>query len=284
MVRKEGIGIGKAIGVVIVVIVVVGAAAFAAYQYYRSGQQMIFPSFGKANATVPSSMEGILSAAANGQLFPALANFTANALANNSRLTVVYNGSVSGTIGNGSTSFLSYFESPLMMRVEKYGGMVRLDINVTSIPLFGPVDIEYLNNTNGTYVCSDFNSTALANSDYKNLVVGGRGEKCTRGSRLAGIDLASIAALNFSQVGKLGSTSYRTAYQSTYKGVNCTYIAGGIFSGSGEYGAYQMCVSDVTGIPLSISADLHGQVDVLLTMNETLIQNSSDLSYINTMP
>lgn len=262
----------------IVVLVIIGAVLLLGSS--GSNQQQ-FPSFQKVNSPVPPAFSSIQNSG-NGEFSQNLAALSNGALANVTQLTITYSGTLQAS---GSVISIS---SPISINDYIYGTQRKFEINVSSIEGLGSADIAYLNITNGTYTCTNFNSSAVNSGNYENMVLGSHAITCRMTSSISGMDLGKLSEFNFSQLSQDGiQLQYNDIYQSTYMGTPCTYIAGtATAQGYGNNGGlFQMCVSDVYYVPLSMSIYGSGNGSTFaLTINETAISNSSSLGSIDQIP
>jgi len=82
---------------------------------------------------------------------------------------------------------------------------------------------------------------------------------------------------------------YENEYQSTYRGVPCTYISGIIIqnatniSSTGS-GGFEMCESDTYYVPLSFELYFsNNKAQVSVNQNESVIGNYSQQSYVDSI-
>jgi len=271
--------------VVVIVVIYLLLSGFGKQSNYAPQ----LPKFQSTNATVPPEFSDVLNQSSQ-QNNQQVTNLIKNHTTPTTRFTVYYNGSVyiqpAGIVGTIAT-----IDSPLYFTESKYGTDTKLYINATQLPLLGDGVIAYLNLTNGTISCTNFNASALSTKNYWKALLSNRSVSCIRSNSLAGINLANIAAFNLSILNELGlQMQYITEYQSTYKGVPCTYISGIItqnasnISSTGN-GAFEMCDSDIYYVPLSFELYFsNNKAKVSVSQNESVIGNYSQQSYVDSVP
>jgi hypothetical protein len=272
---------------------VIGLLAIAgvvllALNYFNSAVPQQLPAFENLN-TMPKQSFAILTSLQGYAATQQLSNITASHLSNMSEFTVNYGGEIHAH-GAGAESLLA-FSSPLNISLSKYGNDRSLDVNITSASVLGDLNVVYLNLTNGTFTCENFNSTAASSSNQNGVLFGSRKTYCSAGSQLLGVRMNDFANFDLSQLRQFGlNPSYTTVYQSDYLGQNCTYVSGtitqnpynGTSTGSGVFG---MCISDVYYVPLSLSVIFSGtEGSFSFSINETSISNSSSRSGIDAIP
>jgi hypothetical protein len=277
---------GKILGAIII-IAIVAAVAFLILNNSTSSQQLSqLPSFNKTNATVPSQFSNVTSQP-SAQTTAQLATLSQTQAANTTQFSIYYNGSLH-VVPAGLIGSFAKVNSPLYVYELKYGNDEKMDINITSLPLVGSGVIVYANLTNGTYTCTNLNVSAASGGNYEKLLFGKRSISCVNSSILAGINFTQVASFNFSQLQVMGlQLSYQTIYQSTYKGIPCTYMSGLISeqASSSGAGAFNMCISDKYYFPLSFSMYFSGKsVSVAANINETSVDNVSQQSTVDSLP
>jgi len=247
------------------------------------------PKFQNTSGTIPYELSNVLTQS-DQQTTTQITALTQNHTAAVTLFTVSYNGSVY-VLPAGIVGSITQVNSPLHIIESKYGQDRKLYINATQLPILGAGEIVYLNLTNGTFSCTNFNASAIETKNYWEALLSNRSVSCIRSNSLAGINLENIALFNLTTFTDLGlQLQYRTEYQSTYKGVPCTYISGIITQnasnissyGSGEF---EMCESDIYYVPLSFELYFsNGRAEVSVSQNETSIGNYSQQSYVDSMP
>lgn len=272
-------GLGStAIAFVAIVLIAIGYLVLTSHNG-SSGNN--FPSFSKGTDATPAAFANIQGSSGSVPT-EKLAKLTQTGLANANQLTILYNGSM-----NLQESLVS-INSPLYVSDMKYGKDQRFDINITNVQGIGHIEIVYINTTNGTFTCMNINSGALSNQDYQAVLFGNHSLTCRITDIIAGLDFSQLANFNWSQLTNEGvNLQYQQVYQSTYHGMPCTYIAGTVSaSGSSSTGGlFQMCMSDVYYVPLSMSLILSGSgKSFSVTVNETSITNSASKSQIDSIP
>ena len=281
--------IGKILAALAIVIIIL-AVALAISNGIQSKYHQQLPNFPDINNTVPPQFSNILSQPSS-QTSAQLSSLTKRGTANVPQSSIIYNGSVyvkpSGLIGA-----FTQVNSPIYAGESRYGKDVKMYVNVTSLPVLGTWKIIYLNITNGTFTCTNFNMSAISEGNFAKALSGNKNITCARTSTLAGINFSQIAEFNMSQFSKEGLLlNYETIYQSTYKGAPCTYMAGNITnvkSSTGSplgNGAFEICISDRYYVPVSLSMYLtNSSYRMSANINETYISNSSEESFVTSMP
>lgn len=247
------------------------------------------PKFQNTSAPIPPTLSNVLNQS-NQETTTHITALMQNHTATVTLFTVSYNGSVyvhpAGIVGS-----ITKVNSPLYITESKYGKDRKLYINATQLPILGDGKIIYANLTNGTFSCTNFNASAIETKNYWEALLSNRSISCVRSNSLAGINLENIALFNLSTFSELGlQLQYQTEYQSTYKGVPCTYLAGIITQNASDVSSYgsgefEMCESDIYYVPLSFElyfSDSRAQVSV--SQNETSIGNYSQQSYVDSLP
>lgn len=262
---------------IIVLIVIIGVVLLLGG---NSNSQQQFPSFQRVNSSVPEEFSLIQN---SGDISQNLATLSKSGLANVTQFTIMYSGTLQAS---GSVISIS---SPISINDYIYGNQHRFEVNVSNVEALGSAEVTYLNITNGTYTCTNFNMSALDSGNYENVLLGSRALTCMRSGTIAGMDIGKLSDFNFSQLSEDGILlKDNEVYQSEYKGIPCTFIAGTVSAqGSGSNGGlFQMCVSDVYYVPLSLSLYATGgsRSTLSLTLNESSISNSSSLSVIDQIP
>lgn len=247
------------------------------------------PKFQNTTAPIPAAYSNVLTQS-DQNTTTHITQLTQNHTAAISLFSVTYNGSVyiqpAGIVGT-----IAKVNSPLYLFESKYGKNLKLYINATQLPLLGDGEISYINLTNGTYSCTNFNASAISTKNYWKALLSNHSITCIKSNSLAGINLEQIALFNLSVFEDLGlQLEYQTEYQSTYMGVPCTYISGIItqnasnISSSGN-GEFEMCESDIYYVPLSFELYFsNNKAQVSVNQNETSIGNYSNQSYVQSLP
>ncbi len=279
----------SAVAIIVLIIVVIGVVVIVGHSKTTQYQSQ-FPQFQNIGGTVPAALNNILSQPSSASTSD-LAMLAQSKLSNASQFSIKYNGSLS-IQPSGALGAVTSINSPLYISESKYANNTKLSINATSIPILGSARIIYLAIANGTFTCTNFNSTAVSSGNYGKLLLGNSHTlTCIKSSSIGGINLASIARFNISSISNEGiQLNYQKEYQSIYKGIPCTYISGnmtgpasnGTALGTGEFGT---CISDTYYMPLSLAMYFNGkQAYISMNINETSIGNYSNQSYINSLP
>lgn len=264
---------------IIILAGVVAVAAIIGYSVYSNGQaSQQLPGFQNTSAQVPSTFSGMLGLQGSAATLQ-LAALSKNGLSNSSQLTVVYGGSLSGSVS------ISSFDTPVRLTESKYGHSMKMSINATSIPLIGSVNVTYMNTTNRTSVCSNLNASYVSSGDYQKLLLGSHANSCSNDQYFGGINMQQVADFNLTFLEGQGiQLNYTKDYQSTYHSVPCTYLSGTLSGASGS-GLFGMCVSDSNYLPLSLAIYFSGKSGSgLLVLNQSSISNQSSQAYINSAP
>jgi len=275
-----------AIGGIVVILLAAGFFLYGNSMDANMHEHITF--FPNLNSTPPQQFSSLPTFSGT-QTSAALANLSSSQLHNMSEFAISYSGQVYAK-GSGIESVVSFL-SPLNVSYLKYESNESFDINATSASAFGDVNINYLNITNGTYTCTNFNSSAASSGNADKLLFGSRSEDCVNGNQIAGVNLARLAQFNFSQAAQYGIIMHYSAlYQSQYDGMPCTYLYGNLSEvnssagniGNGEFG---MCISDAYYVPLSLSAYISGVHGVFsVSINETNITNYTSAAQVEKLP
>lgn len=254
-----------------------------------SGYSPKFPYFQNTKGPIPPQFANVLSESGRQSTYQ-ISMLAKNHISKLTEFNVSYKGSIY-IQPNGFAGTVTQINSPLYLNESKYHNDIKTVINATGIPILGSGDVVFVNLTNGTYVCTNFNATAISNANYGKVIFGSRNNSCIKSDSLVGVNFKSIAYFNFSALQNDGlNLNYSQLYQSTYNGNNCTFISGTIpppqlNSTNIGIGRFQMCVSDTYYIPLSLTIYYNGaQVVVYINLNETSIGNYSKQSYVDSLP
>ena len=193
---------------------------------------------------------------------------------------------------SGALGAVASISSPLRLNESKYANSTKLSANATNIPILGNGRLVYAVLANGTYVCTNFNTTALSSKNYGKVITNNNHNmSCVKEATIAGINIGGVARFNLSSLANQGiRISYAKDYPSTYKGMKCTYVSGnmtqlasnGTVTGSGKFGA---CISDTYYMPLSLAMSFSAQpASVFINLNETSIGNYSNQSFVDSLP
>lgn len=260
------------------IVALVAVVALVFYLNSTSSFNPSLPYFPNLGSSVPQAFAQ-LPTYQGAQAASAISSGESLYLANVSQFSVNYAGSVYAR-GSGTAGLVSV-SSPLYAGYSKYDNDELFFMNATSVSVLGDAEATYLDNANGTFVCSDFNISSNG-SNIQGALFGSRNVTCNTGVQLAGIDLQKIAHFDFSQAQGLGvSMRYNNAYESSYKGMPCTYLNGTLeqIASNGTaigLGAFGICVSDASYVPLSIAAYLSGNDGSFsVILNETSMSNST---------
>ncbi len=279
------------IGIIVLLIIVVGVIVVLSSHSSSSIQsQSQLPEFQNLSGNVPAAFSGILSQSGQGAT-QTIAAVSTNHLSNTTEFSVSYKG-ILDVQPSGALGAVASISSPLYINESKYSNSTKLTFNSTSIPIIGSARLVYAALANGTYTCTNFNTSAVSSGNYGQILSNSnRSIGCVKSSTIAGINIANIAKFNLSSLSDLGITlTYTKDYQSSYKGMGCTYIAGnmvqlasnGTSTGTGQFGA---CISDTYYMPLSLAVTFSSKVgSVFVNLNETSIGNYSNSSFVNSLP
>jgi hypothetical protein len=278
------------LGAIIVIALVIGIAYFLfTHTSSISSQLSPLPQFQNTNAPVPTAIKSAFSGSSEAATYQ-LATLTQTELSNISQFTIIYNGSLYAQ-PSGALGVVATINTPLHIKESKYGGDLKFSINATGIPVVGNGDIDYLEISNATYLCTNFNSSALSSQNYGKIISSNKSISCLKSNDLAGIKLSSLAQFNLSILESIGiKINYTNIYQSTYRGIPCTYISGALMQNSSNgtkigAGSFEMCLSDKYYLPLSISLNFNSKAIAVRTdINETYTANYSNQSYVDALP
>ena len=284
-----GMGLGKFLGAIAAIVIVVCGGAAAGYQYLNASHISASPpQLPNTNGTVvPQISEAIK--ANQGNVFIALANLSQQYITSIPQTTVAYNGDMKAEIGSGGISFLATFGSPVAINSAKYAGQNKFDFNVTDLSPYGNINVMYANLTNGTFVCTNLNVSAIESTNI-GAILGGRGgqQVCKRTNYVGGLNMTAVSNLEFTQIDQITNVNYTTYYQSEWNGLPCTFINGTItpLNQSQDWnGTFQTCISNNYWIPLTLYVYLSNpQGRGHLSVNETSISSSANLTYITALP
>lgn len=280
------------ITVILAIFAVLIIAALIALLYLSNASSQTYspqlPAFPHTNSTIPTSVP-ILNQSGQ-QTSLQIAALTQNSLSNDSEFSISYNGTLylkpSGLVGAVAT-----INSPIHVKEERYYNELKFAANATSLPILGTGNLYFLSITNGTYSCSNFNTTAIASRNYGKIFLGSNNVSCIKSASLAGINLTQIASFNLSAFEQEGlQFNYTKRYQSVYDGMPCTVLSGSLSQPnttnvSINSGAFEMCLSDKYYVPLSFYMFFkNSHATGYISLNETTISNQSSKSYIESMP
>lgn len=273
------------VAMTIIVLAVLGILGIVGYLIYLgSSSATSLPAFQNSGTQVPGPLSNMLSANAT-VATQRLAELSSNTIASDPQFSVSYNGTIS-VHPSGLLKVYS-FTSPLYVTDDKYHGSVRFSANATGFPFAGDANITYLNNSDeGSLICANINVTALSESNYQSVLSKGQPIRCVAGDELLGLNMEQLAAFNLSTVEQQGIRfTYLEDYQSSYKGMPCTYLSGVLTGNKNGTGVFEMCVSDSYYLPLSLAFSLNNMLGSgTIIINETSISNSSEQSYVDSMP
>jgi hypothetical protein len=307
----------KAILAIAVLVAVIAVTAYA-----LSGG---FHSQNKAGSGAPAAINGTLS---QGNLNAyALSSLALNYTKSQSQFHVNYSGEgkVSGT---GLLSIVSY-SMPIAVKYSKYGKDSRFDINITNIPFINSIYIGLINDSSGIFSCLNMNLSRsmlnianTSNQTLQNITH----TSCYKGNANSTSATSSNAPANVSAFDTTGLSSEQLKHmrinlteevQSTYDGMQCTFISGTfshIFGALAEQeqqgaqqqnsisggntsagGKFSMCISNQYYIPLTFNASVtptsqtqsnygNGSISLGLDMAVTSIGPTASDSYITSLP
>lgn len=272
---------------VLIVLLIIGLLVFT-FLNSQSNYAPQFPSFQDTHGAVPLAFASVLNQSSQ-QTTSQLSASAQSAIAKSTEFSVSYNGSIY-IRPSGITGSIAKINSPLYVKEEKYGNELKLSINATSLPILGSGNIFLISLANGTYACSNFNASAIASKNYGKIVLGNHNVSCIRSDSIAGINLSSMAAFNLSSLASIGvQFNYQKSYQSTYNQMPCTFLSGTLSqpgsNGTTSEGLFQMCISDIYYLPLSLSMYFNSnQGSGSLSLNESSIGDYSSKSYVESVP
>ncbi|MGD0728579.1 MAG: hypothetical protein ABR981_00695 [Candidatus Micrarchaeaceae archaeon] len=275
----------------ILIVIIIAAAIFFVADINHSTQTYApqLPSFPNVSSSIPAAFPNVLSEPSS-QSTLQLKQLSQSSLSNISQFTILYNGSIQ-VRPSGFTSSIASVDSPIYMNESKYHSNLKLYIKATSLPVIGTGEIFFLNQTNGTFICTNFNASAASNGKYSNLILGSRSISCINSDNLIGINFNQLAYFNLNELANFGiNVAYQKSYQSKYNGIPCTFVSGNLTElGSNSSiigkGAFEMCYSDTYYMPLSFSAYMNGNNGAFaMNLNASSISNSSSQSYVESLP
>lgn len=282
-------GLGKLLGVIAAIAIVVGGGAVAAYQYQSSSHiNSSPPQLPKTNGTViPQMLQAIK--ANQGNVFIALSNLSQQYINYIPQTTVAYSGDIKAEVGSGGVSFLATFGSPVRITSAKYAGQNKFDFNVTDLSPYGNIRVVYANLTNGTFVCTNLNVSAIEGTNIGAILGGMNGQPlCKNTNYVGGLNMTAVSNLEFTQIDQVTNVNYTSYYQSEWNGMPCTFINGTItpLSASEDWnGTFQTCISNNYWIPLTMYVYLSApQGRGHISVNESSISSTANLTYIRTLP
>jgi len=280
---------GKLLGIIAVAVILCGAAIGATYQFLNASHISANPPvLNETNETVmPQISEALM--ANQGNVFIALSNLSQQYISSIPQTTIVYNGDMKAQIGTGGLSFLATFSSPVTIRSAKYTGQNKFDFNLTNLAPYGNINVLYANLTNGTFVCTNLNVSAIESTNIAAILGGRSGQlACKRSNYVGGLNMTSVSNLEFTQIDQITNVNYTTYYQSEWNGLPCTFINGTItpLNRSQDWsGLFQTCISNNYWIPLTMYIFLNSsQGRGHLSVNETSLRSTANLTYIKTLP
>ncbi len=281
---KGAIGIGAVVMIIIALLVVVIVAIVV---LNSQSAATAAPAFSNNNNPVPTQLSTMstLSSIAATQNLVVLAQ---QHLANISQYTMLYQGTLKIN-PSGLAGAVASINSPFFVNVYKFSSASKFSLNVTSVPIIGRLNLAYVNSSNGSFLCSNVNTTAISGKSPQSALSGSGAITCANVSTLStGINVAQVANFNLSSMlqGTGINFVYSKVYQTSYHGIPCTYLTGPIEnSTSAQIGSFQMCISNTYYVPLSlwVSAS-NSQGSFSMAMNETQITNSSSQSEVESLP
>jgi hypothetical protein len=251
---------------------------------FGSGRRYAGPTapFVDTHTPVPPAISNLTAqggqAAAASLLKPAANTLSAN------QLTVNYVGVITVAPSGGYLGWAS-LSSPIRASAYKYGNDVKLAANATDVPFMGPASLVYANLSSGSWVCTDFNMSALEHEDFAALLGGSRKVSCSGSGALP---IGNLTAMLSGVLLYQGFTmNFSSEYQSSYNGTPCTYLAGTMERGGAQpaNGTFGTCVSDKYYLPLTLAAVLdNGAGTVTISLNATEISTSSQLQDADSLP
>lgn len=262
----------------VIVALIVAAGGWYALSSKSPGQ-MQFPTFAQTGNTTPQEF-ALIKSSNGGVATQALSTLAQGRLSNLTGFTVLYTGNLSAQYSIVSIN------SQISVADYKNGTSRELSINVSSVPGVGPVQAVYLSVPKGIYTCMNLNMSAVRSGKVASVFTGRHVMNCLAASGIDGVNFGNIANFNLTQLSQGGTTfSYNQVYQSAYRGMPCTYIAGTITMQYNGGGILQMCISNAYYVPLSLSMYIKSnQGSAALTLNETSIYNHTSFSAASSNP
>ncbi len=294
---KKFLGIGI-IGIIaaIVVLLLLSGAMFLLYVTgaFTPAPSFSLPSFPQNDAPAPIGISNTLQQIKAGNP-GVLSKLSYNYINSSPEFHVNYTGNIYARLNFSVDGIhIGTFESPIYLWIAKYGKNLHIWADIISIPILGNEEIQYVDNTNGLFICPTFNYTSLVSGNVGSLL--SKQGSCLRvenSIETSPINFGTIAAFNLSGLGINVNNDYNPnfdSYQSDFYGMNCTAIEGYYLSGSGStanapIGMYTTCLSNTYYIPLSFGANFSGSFGkVLIVLNETSIGNSSIENKVENLP
>jgi hypothetical protein len=278
------------LSLILILIVIAVIAVFVVVISGNSSYQLSqLPTFHNTNAPVPVQFSNVTTQSTQ-KTTAQLQELIQIGTSSVPQLNISYNGSLylqpSGIIGS-----VAKINSNMYIGEARYGNDLKFYLNITNLPVLSLGEIAYLNLTNGTFACTNFNISAVSAGNYGKVLLGIRNLTCVKSKTIGNVNFDGIARFNLSELSNNGlNLTYHTIYQSTYKGIPCTYISGTIMQKSSNRsstgnGAFGMCLSDKYYIPLSYALYLNGSsVYLSLNFNETSLSNMTQRSYVDSIP
>lgn len=234
----------------------------------KSPSQMQFPTFAQTGNTTPQAFALIKSS--NGSVATqALSTLAQGGLSNLTEFTVLYKGNLSAQYS------IVNMNSPVSVADYKNGTSSELSFNASSVAGVGSVQAVYLSDPKGVYTCMNLNMSAVQSGKAASVFTGRHVMNCLAANGVDGVNFGNIANFNLTQLSQGGTTfNYNQVYQSIYRGLPCTYIAGTVKTQYNGGGIFQMCISNAYYVPLSLSMYIKSnQGSAALSLNETSIYN-----------
>ncbi|MDE1825811.1 MAG: hypothetical protein KGH61_04680 [Candidatus Micrarchaeota archaeon] len=262
------------IGILILAIVVFGGLLIVAGNLISAPTQL--PYFADTNAPVPAVFTSAIGQ--QGQLTAQnIAQLAGSHLSNSSQFKATYSGALyvkpSGVLG-----YISTINSPIQVNESKYLGNLKFSVDASSLPILGDGKVYYIGQPNATYVCLNLNQSAISSGNAGAVLLGSRNVTCSKSGSLAGLNMSELTTFNLALLSQFGmQLSYQSPYQSTYNGQGCTFVYGSMSQPqSNGTGQFQMCISDIYYLPLSIGITLQSsQIKASIMLNETSIGNNT---------
>ncbi len=282
---RAGIGIFAILGIIFLILVV----AVVAIVVLNGSGKVKAPAFSNTNAPVPSQFSAVKNSNSS-VATESLVKLAQSALSNTTQLTIIYNGTFSAS-ASGLAGLIASINSPFTIKDYKYGNDAKFDINATHVSVIGDTRLVYVNNTNGTYLCTNLNISSAYAENLGSLLQSHK-LSCSNTGSVFGFALSYLPNFDFSSMLNFVGLQfdYQTVYQSEYQGVACTYMSGLLQSVAQNgtitnIGTFQMCDSDTYYVPLSFSvaASTSGG-SAALTMNATVLTNSASESATASLP
>ncbi len=227
----------------------------------------------QSNAPMPSNFAAAVSDKQNA--LSLLTKLSATHLQNQSTLNVTYTGSLYAKISG--IPLISSFTTPVSLNYVKYYNDTRLVLGI-SLPVIGDTEVQYLELSNASYVCSNLNISAMVQSGPAAVFQHKKGWSCIEAIGSLNFSFSNLTGMNLPIMPELGIfPALNTSYQSEFNGMPCTYVkttipgtvVNGTVVGGGEMAT---CISNAYYVPLSFALYFAGKSNsASMVLNESAI-------------